>query len=227
MTPTSPTTDKPPPPRRWIPLSLRMFVSLLMILMAVCTWQGVCAYRRGIALREVKHFNGSVQWLHQRTPEWLLQWLGDDRMEWLSDPDHVVFWPDDENLLRRSRHGGTMDWGAGPRIDDAALRCVLGLPDLKSLDVAFSSVGDAGVKHVSRLQKLESLRLQGTDVSDLSIPILSQMRSLKTLNVLDTRISIPGGLALEAALPECKVQGPHNDPEDLTLWFEAAKRKKN
>jgi hypothetical protein len=37
------------------------------------------------------------------------------------------------------------------------------------------------------------------------------MRRLKELNVKDTRITWSGGRKLEAALPGCNVQGPHND----------------
>jgi len=139
-------------------------------------------------------------------------------MLWFDDPDHLVFWPDEANLMRRSRHGGIIPRTTGPLIDDENMTCVLGLPKLKSLDFAFSSVGDAGVKHLSGLRKLENLRLEGSDVSDLSIPILSRMRSLKSLNVEHTKITKSGGHALEAALPGCDVRGPHNDRSERRIW---------
>lgn len=220
----APTTDKPPRLRRCIPASLRIFLGMVVL---VGVWGSTSAYRRGVAIREVKHFNGSIQYLSRQRPEWQLAWIGDERMQWFDDPDHIVFWPDDENLKRRSRHGGIIRPIDGPLIDDEALKCVLGLPRLKSLDLAFSSVGDAGIKHVAHLQELEELRLEGSDVSDLSVPILSQMRGLKRLNVEHTKITHSGSGTLEAALPGCDVRGPHNDKSDLSLWFESRKRRKN
>jgi hypothetical protein len=207
-----PTTDKPPRRRRWIPVSLRIFVVILLLLaIAGVVWVGVPAYRRRVAIREIEHFSGHVQYLHKCGPDWLRARVGDERMEWFDDPDHVVFWPDDANLTRRSRLGGVVLDPTGPQIDDAGLACLLGLPNLKSLDLAFSNVSDSGLKHVCRLEYLEGLRLEGSDVSDLSIPVLSRMRSLKELNVEHTQITKAGGRALEAALPGCAVQGPHND----------------
>ena len=167
--------------------------------------------RQRTAIREIEYFNGTVQCLHPRGPAWLRQWIGEEWIECVDEPEHVVFWADGATLSRRSRRGGIVVATTGPLIDDAALRCVLGLPNLKSLDLAFSNVGDPGIKHVFRLQNLEELRLEGTDVSDLSIPILKQMRSLKKLNVEHTKVTISGGRELEAALLGCDVRGPHNN----------------
>lgn len=173
--------------------------------------------RQRTAIREIEYFNGTVQCLHPRGPEWLRQWIGEEWMECVDEPEHVVFWADEATLSRRSRRGGVIINTTGPLIDDAALACVLGLPNLKSLDLAFSNTSDAGIRVVCRLQNLEKLRLEGTDVSDLSIPILSQMRGLKELNVEHTQVTIAGGRELEAALPDCDVRGPHNDAWEMFL----------
>jgi len=171
---------------------------------------GVPIYRQHVAIGEIEHFNGSVQ-LHPRGPEWLRQLIGAKRMECVGKPWHVVFWADEATLMRRSRFGGRVVAIEGPLINDTALACVLGLPGLEKLDLAFSNVTDAGVEHVNRLRNLRSLRLEGTDVSDASIPLLSKLQSLKVLNVEHTRITKSGGRALEVALPGCVVRGPHND----------------
>jgi hypothetical protein len=48
-------TDKPPGPRRWIPVSLRIFVAILVVLGAVSgLWVAVAAYRQHVAIREFK-----------------------------------------------------------------------------------------------------------------------------------------------------------------------------
>src|SRR5262249_20347825 len=121
-------------------------------------------------------------------------------------------WPGEANLRQRSRSGGVIVPTVGPLIDDDNLKCVLGLPNLKSLDLAFSSVSDAGIKHLNRLRMLENLRLEGSDVSDESILVLSQIQTLKRLNVEHTHITKSGARAFEAALPGCEVRGPQNDP---------------
>ncbi|HLJ12207.1 MAG TPA: hypothetical protein VKU82_13520 [Planctomycetaceae bacterium] len=208
-------TNAPPPEARGFALRLPrpLWIGLLAAVLAVTAVGmqiGAPAYRQRVAIREIEHFNGSVQF-HPRGPDWLRKFVGERQMECFDKPWHVIFWVDEATLIRRSLFGGAVLATSGPLIDDAALACVLGLPDLESLDLAFSNVTDAGLDHVRHLRNLEFLRLEGTDVSDASIVLLSQMRSLKELNVEHTRITKSGGRALEAALPGCEVRGPHND----------------
>lgn len=193
-----------------------------LIIVSVGAWVGGRIYQQRVAIREIARFNGSVDF-HQRGPEWLRGWVGEKRMEWFDEPEHIVFWSDEATFRRRSRRGGVIVKTTGPTIDDAGLICVLGLPNLKSLDLAFSNISDSGIDHVSRLQNLENLRLEGSDVSDLSIRRLSQMRSLKELNVEHTWITNSGGRKLAAALPGCDVRGPHNDKWLLRLGQGAAR----
>jgi hypothetical protein len=211
MASTGPVT---PTPRRFalrLPRPLWIGVATgVMIVAAIGLRFGLPIYRQQAVIREIEHFNGSVQF-HRLGPEWLREWVGEKRMEWFDEPWHVVFWCDEATLKRRSRFGGAIIPTTGPLIDDEALACVLGLPNLKSLDLAFSNVSDSGIEHVSRLQNLEALRLEGSDVSNLSIPVLSRMRSLKKLNIEHTQITKSGRRKLEAALPGCDVRGPHND----------------
>lgn len=202
---------------RWLLEAKWLFAAMAASITVYLTLQFALISRQRTTIREIEHFNGTVQCLHPRGPGWLRQWIGEKWMECVDEPEHVVFWCDEATLLRRSRFGGIVVATTGPLIDDSALACVLGLPNLKSLDLAFSNVSDAGIKHVCRLHNLEELRLEGTDVSDLSIPILSQMRSLKELNVEHTKVTISGVRELEAALPDCNVRGPHNDEWEL-MW---------
>jgi len=198
-----------PQRNRRIVVSLWLMAAGVLLLMG--TIGGTSAWRRIKAVREIERLNGSIQYLHLRGPQWLHQWIGDERMVWFDDPDHVAFWADEKNMSLRSRFGGIVLTLDGPVIDDEGLACVLGLPQLMSLDLAFSEISDAGVGKLVDLRYLESLRLEGTDVSDASIPVLSQMRGLKELNVENTKLTNSGSRALEAALPGCKLRGPHND----------------
>jgi hypothetical protein len=218
---TAPDLTSPEPSSFSVRLPRPLWIgvaAIVLVVAAIGLRLGVSGYRRRVAVREIERFHGSIQYLHLSGPEWLLEWMNDDRMQWFYDPDHLVFWPDAANLRRRSRHGGVIIPIVEPLIDNDNLKCVLGLPNLKSLDLAFSSVGDAGIKHLNGLRNLEDLRLEGSDVSDASIPILSQMQTLKRLNVEHTRITKSGALALEAALPGCEVRGRHNDPFAELVW---------
>jgi hypothetical protein len=76
-----PTTVNPPRPRRWIPLSLRMFVAILVLLGAgSALWIGVPAYRQQTAIREIERVGGKVV-TRPRGPNWLRTWVGDERMK--------------------------------------------------------------------------------------------------------------------------------------------------
>jgi hypothetical protein len=50
-----PAADKLPRPNRWIPLSLRMFVALLLLF---GIWTGIRAYRQFVAIREIEQAGG-------------------------------------------------------------------------------------------------------------------------------------------------------------------------
>src|SRR5690349_2143526 len=79
-TPT-PTTDKPPRPRRWIPLSLRMFVvALVLVGVGSVLWVGIPAYRHHVAAREIEACNGFL-WLYGRPPDWRTRLIGDELMD--------------------------------------------------------------------------------------------------------------------------------------------------
>ena len=71
------TTDKPRRGRRWIPLSLRMFIAILAIVfVGGLLWVGFRYYRQQQVVREILAANGTVEF-DDRTPKWLSGWLGD------------------------------------------------------------------------------------------------------------------------------------------------------
>jgi hypothetical protein len=56
-----PTTDKPPRRRRWIPLALRMFVVILVLLAtASALWIGIPIYRQQVVIRKLEGVGGRV-----------------------------------------------------------------------------------------------------------------------------------------------------------------------
>src|SRR5882724_1525355 len=65
---TDPTLEKPPRARRQIPLSLRMFAAILVLLGASAVWIGVPAYRQYRALQAIERAGGHVYFLPKVTP---------------------------------------------------------------------------------------------------------------------------------------------------------------
>src|SRR5262249_39786007 len=85
---SDPPLNKPPRPRRWIPLSLRTYVAFLAIAgVASILHIGVPAYRQHVALREIKRLGGFVM-AEPGAPAWLRSVLGNDRMKIF---DNVVY----------------------------------------------------------------------------------------------------------------------------------------
>jgi hypothetical protein len=65
------TSDEPPRGRRWIPLSLRIYVTMLMLAgLGSALWIGVPAYRQKVAIREIERLGGTVN-LYSQAPGWL------------------------------------------------------------------------------------------------------------------------------------------------------------
>ncbi|MBI3863652.1 MAG: hypothetical protein HY290_17315 [Planctomycetia bacterium] len=86
-----PTTIQPPRARRWVPLSLRMFAAILVILVVSSVlWIGIPAYRQHVAIREIEQVDGSVR-TNPVGPAWLRSWVGDERMKLFDRVDDVEF----------------------------------------------------------------------------------------------------------------------------------------
>src|SRR5579872_4785729 len=73
-------TDKPPRCRRWIPLSLRMFVAIL-VLLAVGSALRICvpAYRQLVVNRLIQRHRGGIR-TEPVGPAWLRARVGDETM---------------------------------------------------------------------------------------------------------------------------------------------------
>src|SRR5579862_4096582 len=86
-----PTTDKPPHPRHWIPISLRMFV-VILVLLGVCSglWVGVPAYRRASSLRAIELAGGTVG-TSPGSAAWLRRIIGAERARSFDDVIAVSF----------------------------------------------------------------------------------------------------------------------------------------
>jgi uncharacterized protein YjbI with pentapeptide repeats len=143
-----------------MPLSLRMFAGLAVILAGVSAWRIAIGYRQLLAIREVERLGGSVR-SEPVGPTWLRDRLGADRMRLF---DKVV----------------SVDLG-GQSTDDT-LRLLGRMPSLKSLDVvACPHITGAGLAHLEALTNLEMLLLNGLNVTDVDLIHLHGLVKLKKL----------------------------------------------
>src|ERR1051325_10268438 len=143
-TPTTPdidtTKDRPPRARRRIPVSLKAFAAVLVLLGVACLWLVARGYRQMVAIREIERAGGAAD-TTSGDNEWLRAHLGD---EWTRMFDEVR-----EVYLRDTK------------ATDDTLYYVGRLHSLKKLFLGNTSVTDAGVARLKGLTKLDQLDLSG------------------------------------------------------------------
>jgi Leucine-rich repeat (LRR) protein len=194
-----PTSEKPPRPKRWVPLSLRIFIAILVLISAAALWISVGAYRQHAALAEIKRVGGRVR-THLDVPEWLWYRLGEER-----DAFAEVY---EVNLVGTSATDATLRYVGrlkglerllldGTSVTDAGIVHLQRLPDLRKLTLNDTHLTDAGLSHLSGLTRLDQLRLGGTQVTDAGLPRLGEMSTLTHLELDGTRIT-------DSGLPELK-----------------------
>src|SRR4051794_35967854 len=119
-----PTTEKPPQPKRWIPLSLRMIVAMLVILGVAVAWPCVKGFRQFVAVQEMERQGASIDWragIIPPGPVWLRDLVGWDRMRISDEVIGLTFYR---------------------QTDDAMLRQIRGLTALKELTIHNKQVTD-------------------------------------------------------------------------------------
>jgi len=179
--PSTAPTARPPRQKRWVPVSLRIFVGIQVLLFfGGLLWFGIPALRQDIALREIERCGG-----HAKTRPgnlWALRrWLSDRVITCFDE----VFWV---NL-------------SGTPIDDAGLSRVAVLKDLETLNLNKTNVTDNGLRHLSGLSRLESLSLNDTAVTPAGLEQLTGLGRLKFLSLTGTPTS-DAGLSCLARIPK-------------------------
>ena len=77
-------------------------------------------------------------------------------------------------------------------LDDAALECLKGLPQLQELYLSHTEVTDAGLEHLKGLRQLQTLDLGGTNVTDAGLEHLKDLPLLQTLDLSGTEVTDAG-----------------------------------
>jgi hypothetical protein len=154
--------DKPPRQRRWVPLSLRLFLALLGLLGLSCVWVGVRGYRQLAAIQEIEKLEGDVE-QSPAGPSWLRELIGADRMRMFDDVT-VVHLADGD-------------------VTDEGLEHLRGLTSLQQLVLTNTQVTDAGLEHLRGLTSLQGLDLSSTKLTDAGLEHLCRLSSLQVLSL--------------------------------------------
>ena len=216
---TDPISDKPPRPRRWIPLSLRIFASILgvfgtaSVLWFMSVW--LPYHREQQIVHEIEGWGGSVYTVTDG-PDWLRWLVGEDTMQKCKVFDRV--------------HGVTLSSPAGPNAEWAQLKKISNhrhlylhvretadgvLVDtngftildwaIVTMSLKGTTVTDEGLAQLSHLTNLKYLWLDGTAVTDLGLVHLSGLAKLNILFLGDTTVTHEGIKKLKKALPDCEI----------------------
>lgn len=175
-TPSIAETLKPPRRRRCIPVSLKLFLAILVLLcVGSAMWIGVRAHRQQAAIWHLRGFGVEIRSDTSRVgPGWLRRWIGEQRLESLGKVQ-------DLNL-------------SGTNLTDADLAYLKDLNGLEWLALNRNPITDEGMSHLGRIHTLRALRVEDSLVTDAGLVYLAELNHLEVLSLKRTRIT---GLGLK------------------------------
>jgi hypothetical protein len=182
-----PTTNKPLRPRRWIPLSLWFYLTILAILGPAAVWIGISAYRQPAALREIARVGGRVVATQPRRPKWLRDRVGN---EWRMKLFDEVLW------LRLD----------GSKATDSSLSHVGCLTSLQHLSLDNTQVTDLGLVHLKGLTGLSSPNSHIGEFSGRRLLFMRHLGEPLNLSLVNTRVTDAGVADLQRALPGLRIR---------------------
>lgn len=209
---TSLADDRPAlPPRRprWVaPLSLRMYVAILVLLGVGSTLLIWVAYRREQqvydreqeVIQEIKRWGGSVG-TEAGGSEWLRKLARKDGLIDIKFFERISFILVDGKAVtdadlahwQLSRlpnlNGVSLDRTA---VTDTGLAQLSGLTNLREVSVNGTAVSDAGLVYLDGLTNLDYALLAGTAVTDAGLVHLSKLTSLRYVFLSQTAVTDAG-----------------------------------
>ena len=151
------TADKPPRSKRLIPVSLMMFVALLVLLLVATLMSfWLPYYREQKVIQKIRDLGGKVE-METGGPEWLRQFVGNEELQNFEVFKRVFLVNLDDTP-----------------ISNAGLATLCGLANPRILYLRGTDVSDAGVTYLSGLTTLGGLHLRGTAVSDSGVERLQK-----------------------------------------------------
>lgn len=172
-------TRTPPRPRRCIPLSLRIFVAVLVLLgVGSILWIGVTiflpSHREQQTIHEIEWRGGRVT-TERVGPEWLRSLVDRDRIKEFSGFEGIV----KVSLSDTS-------------VTDVEIAKLSQLKYLRELTFSNSAVTNASWSHLNNVTPLENLNFFGVPISDAGLAKISGCRNLKHLFLDDTAVTETG-----------------------------------
>lgn len=209
-----PTPNKPPRPRRLIPLSLRLFVVMLVALGLIeSLWIGIPAYRQRRAVIAIEKTIGAVG-IRRAGPEWLQDFFGEDWESLFGQPCEVRLFSDDavdDDFLAYLSDLPAVERLQidGAQITDRGLACLACLTQLRDLDFrdtcGETQVTDAGLSEILRLSNLRFLNLSGTRVTGSGLGCLVALRKLEYLELNRSQLRGVSFAVLTSANPNLTI----------------------
>jgi hypothetical protein len=188
------TIDIPPHRKRWVPLSLRLFLTILAIVgVGGSLWIGIPAFRQHTA---IQHFRGLGVELDIESspflPEWVFRWVGDPRLEPFGTVRRVNlsgFDIAETDVVYLQRLNG-LEWLALNRssITDSGILHVASIGNLRALRIEDTQVTDSGLVHLQKLKRLEVLSLKRTSVTGSGVKHLAGIPKLRHLDLTGTLV---------------------------------------
>lgn len=170
--------DTPPRRRHRIPLSLRLFVVMLIALGLIeSLWIGIPAYRQRQSIISIEEEIGGSVGTQRAGPKWLQDFFGDDWNKLFGQPYEVHLFPDEG-------------------VDDAFFAQVSDLAGMERLDVDGTGMTDHALTHLASLSQLQVLEFGyscgGTQVTNAGLPEILRLSNLRLLNLTGTRVTGSG-----------------------------------
>ncbi len=180
-----------PTPRKYLRVSLRSLLVLVLIIAAWLGWLVHSARVQRDAVAAIQKREGTARYDWERKdgrnipngepwlPKWLVQQIGIDFAGHVTQVRVV----------------------AAHDLTEADLIHISDLSQLEELDLHRSPITDASLAHLNRLTNLQSLVLFHTPITDAGLEHLKKLRRLRKLSIEDTNVTDDGVFDLQTALP--------------------------
>ncbi len=168
-----------------LPRPLGIGIAATILVVAAVLLVTLQFYFRSLAIREIVDAGGRVE-MRPRGPEWLRDWLGEERMTHFDEAIHVKL--------------------SYSRARDETLGRLPRLPRIRRLDLNGTRVTDAGIVPLRGLTKLQWLWLSDTAVSDAGLAHLKGLPRRELLVLRNAPVTDDGVAELQRALPALKIQ---------------------
>jgi len=184
--------DQPLPAsrRRWLRISVRAVLLLVLLIGGLLGWMVRAARIQRDAVAAIEGAGGHIlyDWEWENgypkndgpwAPEWLVDRLG---IDYFGSVVHVEFSVFSHDMTGVEIEGFEASLRSYRRRFDEALAHVGRLRRLEELELSTSEVTDAGLRHLMGLTTLKKLDLKNTDVTDAAVRELQ--RALPKLEIL-------------------------------------------